>query len=42
MNAELEALRELAALVWDSVLGVTGESSSLAASLAGVAEEVEN
>jgi hypothetical protein len=36
------ALRASAALVQDSMLGDTGEPSSLAASLAMVAEEVEN
>jgi hypothetical protein len=41
-NAELEALQVSAALDWDSKLGDTGESSSLSASLARVAEEVEN
>jgi hypothetical protein len=41
-NAELEALRASAALVQDLVLGDTGESYSLAASLARVAKEVEN
>jgi hypothetical protein len=41
-NAELEALRASAALVRDLVLGDTGESYSLAASLARVAKEVEN
>jgi hypothetical protein len=41
-NAELEALRASAALVWDCVLGDTSESSSLAASLARVVEEDEN
>jgi hypothetical protein len=41
-NAELEALWTSAALVRDSVLGDTGGSSSLAASLAKLAEEAEN
>jgi hypothetical protein len=41
-NAELEALQAFAALVQGSVLGDTGESFSLAASLARVAEEIEN
>jgi hypothetical protein len=36
------ALRASAALVQDSMLGDTGEPSSLVASLAMVAEEVEN
>jgi hypothetical protein len=41
-NVELEALWASAALVRDSVLGDTGELSSLVASLARVAEEVQN
>jgi negative regulator of sigma E activity len=41
-NAELEALWTSAALVRDSVLGDTSGSSSLAASLAKLAEEAEN
>jgi hypothetical protein len=41
-NAELEALQTSIASVRDLVLGHTGGSSSLAASLAMVAEEVEN
>jgi hypothetical protein len=41
-NAELEALWASAALVRDSVLGDTGRSSSLAASLAKAVEDVEN
>jgi hypothetical protein len=41
-NAEMDALWASATLVWDLVLGDIGESSSLAASLARVAEEVEN
>jgi hypothetical protein len=41
-NAELEAIWGSAAFVQDLVLGDTGESSSLAASLARVVEEVEN
>jgi hypothetical protein len=41
-NAELEALWASAALVRDSVLGDTGELSSLVASLTRVAEEVQN
>jgi hypothetical protein len=41
-NAKLEALWTFAAFVWDLVLGSAGGSSSLEASLAMVAEEVEN
>jgi hypothetical protein len=40
-NAELEALRASTALVWYLVLGGASRSSSLAASLAMVAEDVE-
>jgi hypothetical protein len=42
VNAELVALWAYAALVWDSVLGDTDESSTLVVSLAMVVEEVEN
>jgi hypothetical protein len=42
VNAELVALWAYAALVWDSVLGDTDESSTLVVSLARVVEEVEN
>jgi hypothetical protein len=42
VNDELEALHASVALVQDSVLGDTGRSSSLAVSLAKVAEKVEN
>jgi hypothetical protein len=42
VNAELEALQASAALVRDSVLGNTSRLSSLVASLAEAAEEVEN
>jgi hypothetical protein len=40
-DAELEALHASTALVWDLVLGGASGSSSLAATLAMVAEEVE-
>jgi hypothetical protein len=41
VDAELEALRVSATLVWDLVLGGASGSSSLAASLAMVVAEVE-
>jgi hypothetical protein len=42
VDAELEALRTSATLVWDVILGEAGGPSSLATSLSMVAEEVEN
>jgi hypothetical protein len=42
VNAKLEALWTFTVFVWDLVLGSAGGSSSLEASLAMVAEEVEN
>jgi hypothetical protein len=41
MDVELEALRTSASFVWDMILGDASGSSSLAASLSIVAEEVE-
>jgi hypothetical protein len=41
-NAELEALWLSTALVWDTMLRDTGESFSLAVSLARVVEDVQN
>jgi hypothetical protein len=42
VDAELEALRTSATLVWDVILGEAGGPSSLVMSLSMVAEEVEN
>jgi hypothetical protein len=42
VNAELEALWTLATRVWDLVLGNIDESSSLAASLSAVVEQLED
>jgi prophage DNA circulation protein len=42
MNAKLEALQTSATFVWDWVLGSASGSSTLSASLAMVAEKVEN